>query len=222
MTCLPEEKFCLAPEHFVVVPTVVDPVVLALEAELPRIFLETHIERHVGGAGAEAFDVAAHVGYTAGWEESEERGCGAGIGDHHLGANLFLLGTAALSLDVANANGAAALDDDLLRFAVHPQITAGFFHDGYYCVGNGLGGSLRIPPALQVMSRDHGVEREGAAGGREPVVPPLRGDEGPQVRIAKSVSEIELRGLEEEALTASREQANGGADRPGHRPRHCV
>jgi hypothetical protein len=127
-------------------------------------------------------------------------------------------GAAALLVAHRHPGDPAILDEDLLDGVVHEAGAAARLDDLLRPVGDRPRGAGWVPAAVEVVPHDEGVHREGAARRRQPVVAPLRREDGAQARVAEVPFEVVLGGRQGETTLAQPGHAHTGAEHTGGGP----
>ena len=173
----------------------VDPDVLAGDPEGRRGFLQADVERHrrdtaveAGEAGADRRGATADLAVGGEQRLVGEACADVGNDDRRLEPHRDRFRPA--SVHRLDPDGAAVADEDLGHLVRNPDLTAGRFDTGLEGAGDAAGAAFGVPGAPEIAGDHQRMESEGALPRWQPVVAPLRGEQGLQLRRAESAVEM--------------------------------
>ncbi len=204
-----------------VVEVPADPDVAAVHADTARVLAQAQEHGHGRHPGAQARNGSPRRGRGASdgavdGQQAGQRGGRARGGDDDGGAVGPLARIRAPAVQHPHSGGGAVLDEDLrdlLGDADGPSRLLDPLLEGARDAG---AAALGEPAAAEVVGDDHRVRGEGRARGRQAVIAPLAGQDGPEGGGANTGVQVGLRraggGAPGQALKKSEERGRG----PGH------
>ena len=200
-------------EQRIVIVSVVDPVVLSLEAQPGGTLFEREIQRYEAMTVSHPFEIGPERNrYPLRHQVAEGRERPSvrddpGCGELHVGI------VTPVWLD-PDTDRRPIRDDDLRHSVIDQALAAVCGDDFGDALGDGPGATNRIVPAAQITGHYEGMNRERALGRRQAVISPLRGEHRFELGVTHMFVEVGGR-------RGKRERPPRAAGDPNERSHHA-